>query len=1420
MTSQNRIDNLLDRWERSVKSDAELSPADLCVDCPELFPNVNRRIKALREMSWLDAEIEAAPYLSLPQAISRSSSFVVLPPALEVGPFAEQLVRSKLLTEKEISRHSAKNASMLAAQLIKVGQLTKFQAHQVAAGHAADLVLGNYILLDKIGAGGMGQVFRARHRRMDRIVALKTLPKRLVDSPEAVARFHREVQAAAKLSHPNIVTAHDADEFNGTHFLVMENVAGSDLMTLVRNRGPLQINLAVDCVKQSAQGLNYAHEQGVIHRDIKPSNLLLGTDGAVKILDMGLARFESGRDESAMLTQDGAVMGTVDYMSPEQAVDTRTADARADIYSLGCTLYYLLTGRAMFAGDTLVAKVLAHRDQPAPHLENQELDKIFQRMVAKNPEDRYPNMLALLKDLDLLGPLTHPDHAPASESIADEALIETSSASVRETRPNISPSERAPLQPPKSTWDLKSLPKWLISTVQTRPRVAIACCAIVLLAAFGLIFGDQIFKIETPDGYIVITSNVPDLEIFVDENQVVAITDPNDNKKFKVQIPKGGKMLRVAKEGFEAEMATFDLTTQKGDVSVKFVPKDAAVVGGNSREAFERAVAARILSLGGSVEIIRNDGGAQFGVSGTEELPAADFVVKFVSLDEKSVDSSLIRAICGLSQLKGLGLENSGVDDDDVRQLATLQLEHLNLVHNAELTNEGIAALGEMTSLKGLYIHSSRNITDTCMASVGKLTQLEDLLIHNTKITDEGLVHLKSLPNLKRLYLPAQTTHRALEYLKELKELRILYIESEHISDQGLVSLTLLTNLEQLYLEQANVSLEARQRLQAALPECEIIWPDSERSVAEWVLSVGGSVSLVDIGTVSDVVDLPQAPFTIEQINLDRTAVADSDLEKIAQLPDLQYLTLNFTGVGDEGVAHFADGGLRALQLEGCANVTNEGLVRMGRQESMYMLYLNGTAVDDAGISVLAANFSNLSNVAFGGTNVSKASMANFLKMSRLQHLWLANTSLTHTDVEPLREKIPDCKIYTTDTQRAIVQMVLEHGGTLSIQNGNMRGTINPTKLEELNDLDYAVTGIDLSHSATLRDSDLECLRWGELIRSVSLRGTAVTDEGLKYLAGRYNLRNLDVSETRVTPAGVTEFFEKTPECNAYDEDRSVAEWVLSTGGVIGVDGGIGNPLPQIPFRLTLVGFAGREIAASDLERLSRLQTIQDLRFNDCTNLETDAILELLHQKSLKSLHIAYSSGHDLTRLVKGLKDSSLEHLRLREVEPQHIAALTQIGNLRTLELYHSFVRDEALTELATLPHLETVWLEACGELTGEGLARLAQSPTIRFVNLMLCKNLKNFPALDGVDSKIEGLNLSGSSITDEMLAQLVHLQALKNLDVTRTAVTPAGVAAFQAARPEVEVLFDATPDVPEEFAHRPPITSKLLADEPMRIQP
>ncbi len=318
----------------------------------------------------------------------------------------------------------------LAKYWLNRGQLTVYQAGCLVLGKLKYLAFGEYLILEKLGQGGMGQVLKAQHRRMKRLVALKLISGESLKNPDAVRRFQREVQAAARLIHPNIVTAFDANEHEGMHYYVMEFVDGPDLGAVVRKHGALPVERAVNYVLQAARGLAYAHGKGIVHRDMKPSNLLVDQEGTVKILDMGLARMDLG-DEAFELTNDGQVLGTADYMAPEQALDTHAADARADIYSLGCTLYRLLTAEPMYAGETLMKKLLAHREAPLPNLLAKRahipeaLDTIWRKMVAKRPQERQQTMAEVVAAFEVLDLGRVQEAAPATVAEpADRELSE------------------------------------------------------------------------------------------------------------------------------------------------------------------------------------------------------------------------------------------------------------------------------------------------------------------------------------------------------------------------------------------------------------------------------------------------------------------------------------------------------------------------------------------------------------------------------------------------------------------------------------------------------------------------------------------------------------------------------------------------------------------------------------------------------------------------------------------------------------------------------------------------------------------------------------------------------------------------------------------------------------------------------------
>ncbi len=320
----------------------------------------------------------------------------------------------KLMTDEELERHASlasEDPSRLARVLVQAKKLTAYQAGAILQGKARGLLIGDYLVADKLGVGGMGVVFKANHRASGQVVALKILPPSFGRDPDALRRFRREFQVAARLHHPNLVPALEANLDRGVHYLTMEYIPGCDLDTLVERGGAMDLKLALHCVIQAARGLEAAHKQGVIHRDVKPGNIMIDPAGTVRVLDLGLARVieqsgQLGRTVSGKLTESGAYLGTVDFLAPEQADDARSVDGRADIYSLGCTLFFLLTGAPPFEGDSVLKRLLAHQDRPAPSLRAarpevpQAVEAIYQKMMSKSPSDRPGTMSDVILALE------------------------------------------------------------------------------------------------------------------------------------------------------------------------------------------------------------------------------------------------------------------------------------------------------------------------------------------------------------------------------------------------------------------------------------------------------------------------------------------------------------------------------------------------------------------------------------------------------------------------------------------------------------------------------------------------------------------------------------------------------------------------------------------------------------------------------------------------------------------------------------------------------------------------------------------------------------------------------------------------------------------------------------------------------------
>jgi serine/threonine-protein kinase len=360
----------------------------------------------------VDAELVQAPKATPP--VSEGSSEERLLPIESPATLLDCILRLALLDAAHLDdarqpqfRSRFNNLDTFTRFLRQNGWLTGYQLEQLMLGKTHRLVVGPYILLERLGEGATSVVFKARHRHLQRTVALKVIRKELLRdvAPAAVERLYQEFRAVGRLSHPHVVHAYDAGPIGSTLFIAMEYMAGVNLLELVKQKGALPHAQACDYARQACAALHHAAENGIVHRDLKPSNLIVAVSahaalhpwGVVKLLDLGLARIHSlgQAHSSGMLTQKGTIIGTADYMAPEQAVDAHGVDIRADLYSLGCTLYYLLTGRPPFPGGTFVQKLERHRlEQPEPIQRlcpglPANIAAALHRLLAKQPGDRY-----------------------------------------------------------------------------------------------------------------------------------------------------------------------------------------------------------------------------------------------------------------------------------------------------------------------------------------------------------------------------------------------------------------------------------------------------------------------------------------------------------------------------------------------------------------------------------------------------------------------------------------------------------------------------------------------------------------------------------------------------------------------------------------------------------------------------------------------------------------------------------------------------------------------------------------------------------------------------------------------------------------------------------------------------------------------
>jgi len=605
--------------------------------------------------------------------------------------------------ERESPQVATDDANALARQLVVKEKLTKFQAAAIYQGKGKSLIFSEHVVVDRIGAGGMGQVFKARHRRMDRIVALKVMSPAAIKNADAVKRFEREVRAAAKLSHPNVVHAYDAGIHEGAFFLVMEFVEGADFSSLLKQQMKFKIKQACGYFEQAARGFAAAHAKGIIHRDVKPGNLLLDRSGVVKILDMGLARIEDdgvgAKLSEGELTQSGSVMGTIDYMAPEQALNSHHADAKSDVYGLGCTFYRILTGESVFGGQTLIEKVLAHREHPIPSIRRLRsdappaLDLLLSRMLAKGPTDR-PTMQEVA---DTLAALNHAVDDSGGYGVSQETPAPAMS---------FPPQTFGQTLPPSTTIGPGVVSKAALATRPAKKSnaplligVGGAAVVVVGIAAWLMLKGGN----DEENGTVAAaTPGGGKLEVAEPVTPPPPVTPPAPVvPKPTVEAtatPTGGTVSIALhpRTGLPNNPPTFVGGTPSGSTlsTAGSLPEEIVLDA-----ELERRAATKVLSLGGTLSVQ----GPTFSgrITRVSEMPNLQFGIVQIDLGKTNANDKDIESLAGLGALQSINLSYTSVSDACLPVMGSFKRLRSLTVSGAgdRLTDAGLKSLEGLTEL-------------------------------------------------------------------------------------------------------------------------------------------------------------------------------------------------------------------------------------------------------------------------------------------------------------------------------------------------------------------------------------------------------------------------------------------------------------------------------------------------------------------------------------------------------------------------------------------------------------------------------------------------------------------------------------------------------------------------------------------------
>ncbi|MEZ6092153.1 MAG: protein kinase, partial [Pirellulaceae bacterium] len=660
--------------------------------------------------------------------------------------------------------------------------------------------LGQYEILEVLGRGGMGAVYRARHIKLDKVVALKVLSSERWQDSGAIERFQREMRAVGKLHHPNIVAAHDAGEADGQHYLVMEYVDGVDLATLVGRLGPLPVAEACELIRQAAIGLQHASTRGLVHRDVKPSNLIVGRDSdeapQVKVLDLGLALLDEPTSNRELTGAD-QFMGTIDYMAPEQGLDTHGVDVRADVYSLGATLHKLLTGQVPFppeqhasALQMMVSKTQVNPSSirlTRPNLPD-ELVLLVDRTLSRSPNER---------------PSTPAELAAALATWAEGAQLTQLLKRFDESEVQ---SDRLPSPESLGSWfatgahDVAATQSFAArSKKPAESRRRLIPRSLAIAAGFAAAIAAAIvFYVKTDTGSLEIVTDDPNVKVIVEQAGKKVTIDPGDGQTLKI-LDTGTWQVHLAEGAgdFQLEPNRFTLTrNEKEVVRVRRIAMDDRVATSDRQD---RSAAEWIINRGGVVGV----NGLDELITNVTQLPDDSFRLTTAFFPYLRVGAAItdqeLSILRGCPDLQRLALRRSEISDSGLANFATFHDLRSVILDDSNVTDVGLTNLANSKELSVLKL-SGTQVTDEGLRLVRHWPSLSELCLANTKISDAGLAHLKD------------------------SSLAILDLRGTAVSPKSLDVLRGLPKLQILYLQSTQFGSDHVDTLAASQPRCRIEW--------------------------------------------------------------------------------------------------------------------------------------------------------------------------------------------------------------------------------------------------------------------------------------------------------------------------------------------------------------------------------------------------------------------------------------------------------------------------------------------------------------------------------------------------------------------------------------------------------------------